>query len=259
MAETVKWIELLGLPGAGKTSLSNGQINWPGEGPARPLSLLEARYRASRKALGAGGLSTLAALLPGRMKRRICLGRYKNSNMPFDACHRFIARHTTLTRIIAQTVVDRQLSEGDREWVFSWFFRLFADYQLIEEALGAPEGVVIDEGFCNRVITLFGYGVGNVDQREIDAYIEAIPLPQIVCVIKADPKLCEERMAKRGYPQRLRNLSCEKRLAVLQHCSTCVEMAVNALTTRGVYLSIVDNTASHESAIKQFADSLCKS
>jgi hypothetical protein len=83
-------------------------------------------------------------------------------------------------------------------------------------------------GHCSR------FGRASATGASDTGYIEAIPLPRIVCKLGADPEHCEERMARRGYPQRLCGVSREERLAVLHRCSTCIEMAVAALKNRGV-------------------------
>jgi hypothetical protein len=259
MASAVKWVEMLGLPGSGKTSLADSVTSSSGAtGCGSIVDIREARYLAAREVLRFHWTDATIGLLSGKLRRSISLSRYKHSERPFEAYRAFVANNTVVAQIALKTVIDGKASRAEKGQIFNWLFQLFADHLLIEENLNSAAMVLVDEGFCHRVVTLFGYGEAPIDEGAIRRYINSIPLPTVVFRIETKLEICEERMAQRGYPERLRNLETTGKRRVLERCLKCIEITLNELKHLNIPVRSLNNNGDLSLAKKTILSELGK-
>jgi hypothetical protein len=143
----------------------------------------------------------------------------------------------------------------DSAVLVKWLVRLYSGYQLAKENLKQNELLVLDEGFCNRAISIFGYCSGRVDPATLQAYIMHVPLPDAVIHVEASLETREKRLADRGYPTRLKNLDEIERKALNRNFETCESLVVAGLETRGVPVITINNDGPLE-RFAQEADNL---
>ena len=97
-----------------------------------------------------------------------------------------------------------------------WFSKLITGYMKSE---GKNINLITDEGFVCRLNTIFSYQKKQLDQNEINRYLDSIPQPQVLVIIKAMPDLIFERMNSRpsGLPKRMRSLYSDQQRTVIDN------------------------------------------
>ncbi len=117
------------------------------------------------------------------------------ASMPLSA---FSALIPVMEAILA---AQRERSDRDRgqDLVLGWLLNLMALYQIATDA-EQFESLIIDEGFCQRAVALFGYGFGPADEAGLGVYLAAMPPPAFIIVVETPLSACEERLEERGGP-----------------------------------------------------------
>ncbi len=240
-------VEFCGIPGAGKTTYCSALF---AEARRREFHLLtfdEAVYGVIRKSSKSPFLERLVHQLPYRVGRRFMdLAPTHNNRKLVAAFQRFVIQHPELceTIYLAQSGHASQ-STNMGLLVFLWLFEFLSKYQLVVEGRGPADSMVIDEGFVQRIVTLFAYDAGekNIPGTLIEDYVDRMPRPGAVVYVKADPQLCYERMEERGFPFRLEKYDRERRLDVLQRASECIDKVLSRLARQSVEVMLIDNNA----------------
>lgn len=244
-------VELLGGPGSGKSSIA-GRLTESLPGAA---GLETAALTALRRS-GDDRLTRLIAHATRNSSSRLWRWAYARSTDRFSALTRFIDQHPdVLSRV---TEAQRRRSDRDRsqDMVLGWVLNLMARYQLATEDPGVDGCLVIDEGFCQRAVALFGYGFQNRDAPLLQEYLEAIPLPDVVVVVDTPLEVCEARLEKRGWSQRVAQLDFADRHDFLLGTSAVVDAVTAFLETTRARVVRVDGTNPADSTARSLAATL---
>jgi broad-specificity NMP kinase len=137
----------------------------------------------------------------------------------------------------------RERRERDRgqDQVLGWVVNLMARYQLAIES-DRFDSLVIDEGFLQRAVALFGHGFGPEDEVNLRAYLEAIPRPDVVVLVETPLELCIRRLDSRGWSERVAEVSEPDRLGFLEASSRVVNEVSAQVEALGTSLIRVDGT-----------------
>ncbi len=205
----MRHVEFLGLPGSGKTTLVT-----------KVVAALDGAIEledAVRSAVAAGGIdatSRTAARVSRSSSSRLWKSAYARSTDRFDALKRFLSAHPQLMETVLAAQRERRDRDRGQDLVLGWVMNLFARYQLATEA-EASEFLLIDEGFCQRALALFGYGFAPEDQPRLNDYLTEMPRPEVVVLVETPLARCVERLDKRGWSERLIGLSPDVRRGFL--------------------------------------------
>ncbi len=229
-------IELLGLPGAGKSTLIriflknyrlSGYAAWDDE------SALFVSLRNS-------GFSFLK-ILPRNLGVIVVQLIFYHTKLKDSCLDAFIKKNTHLLKLILNVLHRSACSDKDKELTLNRFYNLFAKNEQIRTYFNKNEIVIYDEGFSQRIVSLFGYGFKNANEKDIIHYISKIPMPDQVFIIDTEIDKCLKRMENRGYPKRLRNKSENEILDTLSVCKKCIDYAANYFKSLGVQVCYIDN------------------
>ena len=251
-----QYIEFVGVPGSGKTTVYRRFLDLLKRQNERAYTLDEAAYHALRHAISNVSLKMLINVLPYRLGSRF-ISRFPRTpdDIFYVKFHKFLLQHQELSTIVHRYQIKSSENTQDLGLlVFLWLFELFSRYQLVTDELHDDSFVLVDEGFSQRVMTLFAYDCqGNVQsiKKNIEAYIDSIPLPDRVVLLDTSPEVVEERMRKRGYPLRMRMMTDSERTALLEHATFCMETAVHRLQQKHVEIAHLDNNVSESELIAQ--------
>lgn len=238
-------IEFIGLPGSGKSTLHREAVRRLALRRQKALGLPEAvaaslRRDASDKLVG--GLVGRALLATqGEMAMRL----FARSQDKFLGLAGFLADNPGLGEIVMASQTMRDIAFEHKRLVLKWMLDLFAAFHFVRERLSGEELLLLDEGFCNRVNTLFAYGPNTaIAESEVAAYIDQIPQPDLIFAIDTTTELCEARLDRRGWTERLGAMSAAERRDVLERCEVCIDLALTRLRDRGVEVRRVGNNDS---------------
>lgn len=234
-------LELLGAPGAGKTTLTDALLNRATR-PERPRlrhpdeMMGVPRVRAGRKVDGV--LRELSGRLPARASGIARDALWRRSAPDFLSV---LAReHMGFLDVVAHATPP----QADPDYVLRW--RQWPHATLEHHVLlrGIPETdctVVVEEGLVMRANT-----VCAGDEALAARYFATQPLPDALVALKVRPEEALARLQGRGKKPLLRhqNRSEASILEDLRRTARLVDTAVDVLRGRGLDVLVLDATAS---------------
>jgi thymidylate kinase len=229
-------VEFIGIPGSGKTTLS---LELAGLLQARsvPASTVvgAAREHARRTRLG----QWIGQLESARLQRALLWQLFYGYGLGHAL--RFMHERPMLTRHVVRSQFRRRLPIAGRAHVLWWFFQLAGRYRFLTTTARAREVLVLDDGFLHRSIHLFATAVGEPDSRAVAAYVDLLPVPDVVVFTVADRETCEERVRQRGLWHHSKRLRHNTLSAYLANAECVADLAVRRARQRGWRVVAVNN------------------
>lgn len=155
----------------------------------------------------------------------------------------FAARHPKLFKILADWTVRSGWDEQKRHGILWAFALLFAEAELIRRHAPVDAVVLFDEGFAHRGFSLFGYlPPDRVPAGACSDYVDAIPLPSAAVWIDAGIESCARRLGMRpAFPLLARGATSDDPRIQLHQGQAVSERIAAALEQKGVPTWRVDN------------------
>lgn len=247
-------VEFLGMPGAGKSEIYKKIESKQIFTVAKKLDSLALNVDKTKLSLKGTIKNTILRALNHRY--------YKNQRSLFtnrvNYLTSFFATHTELTNFILNQLITRKIPSEHKEKVMKNMFRLFYTYEIFAKNSSSGDILVFDEGFLQKVITLFAYGEGDVSNNIIEKYLSLIPLPDMVVIVKADFETCCERIKYRdsGPPKRLLDLRDEEIKSFFKKCNKYIEYLSETLSEKKIRIVSIDNSCNDSGRIKTFVNEI---
>jgi hypothetical protein len=187
-------VEMLGLPGSGKTTVRAGLGDQLANLGYRPIGFpQDARELALRGSAGA-----LVRRLPGSWQRQAGWLVYRVRTGWLTALASLAAPGATLEMIRLQRSRPSQMVRKPRRAGY-WYLRHVGDHALFRRTARPGEIWLVDEGSAHRVVSLFTSHLGlEAPEEVIVSYLETAPAPDLVVHVTAPPEMCLDRMTERG-------------------------------------------------------------
>jgi len=238
-------IEFLGLPGAGKTTLCRELCRYARSLGCKAFEAEEALYVALRRRSRWYSLRRPVKYCSYARGRRWLHEVYSQPCFCCDALAEFLDAHGGMARTLA-AILRRPEQFQDSALLVKWLVQLFSSYELAADMLKRDETMLLDEGFCNRALSIFGYCSGAADPDQVRSYIAAVPAPDAVICIDASAQTRRSRLIERGLPARLKNTDPARRAELERNFEACLAAAAAALAGRGIPVLHVSNDGSLE-------------
>jgi len=247
----VKVVEFLGAPGSGKSTLAAGlRQALPGA-----ASLPEAVH-AAIGARGEDGVARIAARLTRSSGSRLWEGAYARSTDRFSSLARFTSAHPETMAAVLETQRQRTDRDLHPEVTLGWVLNLMARYQLAVED-SRYRWLVVDEGFAQRGVALLAGGFDEqADLRLVDSYVEAVPATEAVVAVETPVDVCQERLDRGGWSERLAGLGAAQRREFLEAATLLSARVATALEKVGRRVIWVSGTTPPPDSITQIAATL---
>lgn len=231
-------VELIGAPGAGKTSLVPAVVeHFAGLGLDARTVAEAARPYAQRTALGA-----VAGLAPPRVERAMLWQIFYQTSA---ACRlRFFARHPRLIWHVLRSQRRRPIPPEERRHASHWFFVLTGQYEFLRAHAHPGEWLVFDEGFAHRAVQMHASSLETPDPARIATYVGLLPPPDLLIAVRAPWELCAERIYKRGLWARFKHKSRPEVERYVANAHRIVDLAIEQIRGRGWTVVEVDNSGS---------------
>jgi len=233
-------IDMLGLPGSGKSTIA-GEI----KKAYRSLGVKANDYLTLCCTALPGFRAALLIKMPTRIRNKGLQIMFRSTDTIFKHCLLFISANRKLNEHVLCSL-DRKDNGEEAIMVVRWLYELFAQHNLIHSTIASDNYIIYDEGFLNRLITLYGYEDGVINKELIGEYIESIPRPDLVFYVDTEIENCIKRMKKRGYPKRLKGKSERDIEMILRNCRECAEYAIDNLKETGVTVHRIDNNCNRK-------------
>jgi len=229
-------VELIGTPGAGKTTLSREIVGLLRERGLRAGMVVDvARSHAAKTATG----RALAGLAPGPLRRALQWQLF----YLLSTVHafRFGREHRPLVRLVRREQRVRPLSRRVRRHIRYWFFQLGGRYRFLTATSSGGEVLVLDDGFLHRSVHLHASHLEEPDAGRVRAYVDLVPVPDLVVVVSASREVCEARVRERGVWTHSRRLTGAELSRYIANAERVVDVAVGHARRRGWAVIEVEN------------------
>jgi AAA domain len=213
-------IELIGTPGAGKTTLARQLVEELREKGSEASTVIEAaRPHAARTRLGRA-----IDRLPDRIRRPLlwqlfyALGAVEGVVFAFE--------HHALARRVVWTQLTRSDQAATRRHALYWYLQLAGRHRLLVATSNDGESILFDDGFLHRVVALFASHTEEPNPKEVAAYVDLVPQPDALIHVVAPRGVCERRVRARGVWRHSLRLSGGELSRAIENAEKVVEAAV---------------------------------
>lgn len=221
-------VEFVGTPGAGKTTLATALV-----------ALLDERGITAADTTGAAR-DHVRRTRPGHL-----IGRrappWARELLLWQAFYllgvahavRFGIERPALARHAVRSQLRRGLPWRTRAHVLYWFVHLCGRYRFLTATSTRDEVLVLDDGFAQRAVHLFASPFHEPDAAQVTSYDDVIPTPDLLIVVQADWRECEQRVRERGVWPHARHLTSAQIARYLQHAERVVDVVTGRARERG--------------------------
>jgi Ser/Thr protein kinase RdoA (MazF antagonist) len=146
---------------------------------------------------------------------------------------------------LARATIER----SHRRRIAGHVIRLGARRQFLESKLPPEKIVVLDEGFVQRAVNVFGWAHGPLPVRHLARYLKLAPLADVVVMVEVDGRSARGRARARGLPQRVAAKPADEAERFLARAEQVIDEAGPLLEALGVPTIVVNNDGTREAAV----------
>ena len=220
-------VELLGVPGSGK-STTLGMVDDAAIAAGIDLQRLDP--------VGGGAMPVVANDPP---TRTVAMAR--SSDQIATLGRAIVARPELAGFIIGANHANNP--DAGPDVVMGMLLNHLIAFQLAEETMGDDDWLLLDEGLCNRVTSLFAAGPQAGHRTALYRYLSLIPVPDVLVVMATDLDVCFDRLEAGSWTPRLASAPADRRRAFLQRSAELVDRTRRAMEGAGARIVELDGTA----------------
>lgn len=250
--QSMKYIEFLGIPGSGKSTLCRNLVGSLQKNGHDIYGVEQAVYNSTIRQTNIPYIRILNNLSSNPINKIV-----KNLIFMFDGVEKkylcqFFLRNPHLAKLIFRNVSKNAPSEDKKQMYAKWFCKTIVQYELACQYFSDGETFLFDEGFANRSITLFHYQADS-SKKDIRQYATHIPQPDLLIVPEVPIETACARMNQRekGFPPAYQKVNQKTRLDILQYNSKLVNIVSQELYRQGCEVYYIDNDRKLSSTIHE--------
>lgn len=228
-------VELIGVPGAGKTTTAAELVSMLRRRGVDAATIVDAaRPRASMTMPG-----RMLGIIGSVRLRRLLLWQvfYVTSLL---SAPRMLRSRPALLRHAVGTLARRPFHVARLRRVLVSFVQLAGRYSLLTRAPCVTQVLVLDDGFLHRSVHIHAFPDREPDDSLVRSYVELVPEPDVVVFARADRELCERRVYERGVWDHARHLTRGQIERYLANSERVANLAVRHAEERGWHVVSID-------------------
>lgn len=252
-------IELVGLPGVGKSTIAKPLAQRLSARLGRPVMTADTAFLDASRKRGDGVYRAVLRMSPDFVARRIVGVFSKRTLFRFDGLVEFLTKHHAL---LAHTCAGRAfqtMSQHDRHIVVSGLLSGGSFYQSIQSAGDLDRIVIFDEGFIQLSLIMSSPAELNFDADAAVGFIDHAPMPNLVVHLTSQIDTCVGRMRGRpkGVTRRMRRLDERSLRESLRLTEGAISTVVRFVPSRGCPVVQVESAGTIAETIDAVADAVC--
>lgn len=231
-------IELTGPTGCGKTTLVPMVHRICGQFGLQVFTAEEAVLECIRNSLWIGKVLYLVPKITAIDLAKKVYGKIVKKKY----IARFILHNDLFYNEVRRIQDLRKIPWNDREIIIEWFLSLGGRYQFFGEKLREEETVIFDEGFVQKVASLFVSETEDVSSELIIKYLDMCPKGNLIIKINTDLTVCSKRLKSRGLTPRVADKSHEELHRFISNSEKTVNIATQYLYQKGAEIIEINNS-----------------
>ncbi|MSM38719.1 MAG: hypothetical protein GJT30_03735 [Geobacter sp.] len=211
-------IEFVGIPGVGKSTLSQGVVKYIyGKSRNSILTSEKALFYAAKENCDIS-LRRILRILPQAIGYRLFNTVGGRTYWQQEYILDFILENHCLLKTILDSSIKNILSYAEQKAVINAFLHAGGLQLCLEKSSRLDDWILFDEGILQKSM-MFVSPNGLVNKEELVQYLSLLTLPDVVVCLHIDSDKCLQRMNGRtkGYTSRLKNQSKEQVDAFLNY------------------------------------------
>ena len=248
------FIEFLGVPGSGKTTLTPVVAHHLRDRGLTAMTGTEAGRPFARRTLWGRMIST--AIRQPDLQRSALWLTFVYASIP----HRlgFAVENYQFVRYTIKSQLGRPLPRQHLRLIRQHFARMMGDYQFLKRYMRPDEILIFDEGFLQRVIHLYVSDREEPDAASILRYLELAPQSALAVLVYVPLNTCLERIYARGLRGRLSGKSEEEVAQFVANAELAVQISAHYLQRMGWAIIEVDNAGDLDASQVSLCEQLDK-
>lgn len=239
-------VEILGLPGSGKTTVRHKLC-----GMNHPAVLAaEEAYKIALCRLVYPSCSwSVCRYVPQTVLNKFRFLQPRLLNTPATE------RHREFYSVATNAVTTYTDDDSRQTTVATWLERLVQEYDAISRTFSPADTVIFDEGFLQRSLSLFcpPHPTTTLQQKHVQEYVSTMPTPALIVVLDVSVEVSRERMASRenGVPSSYTHLSQVQLQQSLNRMQTYINHVTALSRDADIPLVRIENERQVESTVQQ--------
>ena len=252
------YIEFLGLPGSGKSTIKKVLLQkLRTDGNGCHLSADEAFYHSSLSSID-NIFRLPLSLLPASIGKQLALKLINRSYMQHDAQNRFLAQHGRALSAFIDSDIYQKMQIKDRSLVIASFLEVGSLRECIT-AVAEENTVFFEEGLLQKSLMFVDHhNTSSADNTNVQSYLQSIPKPDLSIFITVDINDCHQRMLSRedGLTNRLKGADEKTILSFLERIDQHLHKVSQWLPENHHPVLYVDNNSDPLKAVDKIFESI---
>lgn len=229
------FIELLGAPGTGKTTLKPIVIQFLRERGLKVYTIDDAIPVFAKRTLWG---KIASSLIPPSWWKATSWRVYSRIRLWYRA--RFAYENRVFWRFVAELQRNRPISREHQRLIRRYFDDIMAYYHFTKTYKQPFEILVLDEGFTHRVTHIVSE-LESPDLNHIIQYLKFMPKPNIFIFVRASIDTCVERVRTRGLRGRLTSKGKQDVTQFIMNAEHALDISIRYLKSTGERIIEVNN------------------
>lgn len=254
-------IELMGLPGSGKSTIIPKLTKKLNKQEKRIFYTVDQAFLMASRLYTDHPFRIVLNKIPNFMAQFFLKKLFNRTIFQSEKKDEFILKYSEAIDFVFKRNKFQSMDYKDKKFVISGLLDAGSLYEAIKTINNFNGVVLFDQGFVQCSLIIGSPADSAFDIDELKQYLEFFPIPDLVIYIKADIETCYHRMANRrkGLTFRLDGIEKEKVLESLETLNYVFDQLGEFLKNKGVPIFSVSSMNTLESTILKIEDVLLPS
>ena len=237
-------IELTGLPGSGKDTVVPVVVEYLSKRGIKVFEKRQLFLESKEFPQWFKPFTNFVHSLPIPIRNKFLTLFSKIIDDNYNYLAKYILANGAFVESTMKDISDSPLPNQQKKLAALWFLNLLNFYQMSIDSLTGNTALILSEGYFHKVINFYVHLNHDLNYKRMEAYINNIPVVNVLIKVNCSIGICTERMLKRGLPKIIRGCSTSEVKKYLELSNDAINFSQNIITSKGTKIIEIDNSTS---------------